>query len=204
MIYLRAFIRNTRAATAAEFALVLPLMLLFLFGIIDVGRYGWAFNRSEKATQAGARMAVVTNVVATGLTAKNYVGAVVGGTTLQQGDVIPAAALGTISCNATSQKCCEGSDCSWGYSDTAFQSVVSRMQDIDPAISANNVIIEYSGSGLGYAGDPSGMEIAPLTTVRLTGMQFSPTTLYLFDATVPLPSFSYTLTMEDGSGTVSN
>ena len=43
--------------------MVLPLLLLFIFGIIDVGRLMWTWNRAEKATQMGARFAVVTDMV---------------------------------------------------------------------------------------------------------------------------------------------
>jgi len=202
------FLREERAAGAAEFALVLPLVLLFLFGIIDVGVYSWKINKDEKATQMGARMAVVTNVIATGL-AQDYVGQTIGGVTLSQGDVIPAAALGTVSCNSTACTCTTGPcPSTLGYDTTgAFGKIVARMQQVDPASQASNVVIEYRGSGLGYAGDPSsanGLEISPLTTVRLQGMNYSPLTLFLFKASVPLPSFSYALTMEDGYGTVSN
>lgn len=52
---------------AAEFALVLPVALLFLAGIIDVGRYMWTYNEAEKATQMGVRYAVATDAVASGL-----------------------------------------------------------------------------------------------------------------------------------------
>ena len=58
-----ALIRDERGASAAEFALVLPLLLLLLFGIIDAGRLAWEFNRAEKATQVGARVAVVTDPI---------------------------------------------------------------------------------------------------------------------------------------------
>ena len=51
-----------------------------------------------------------------------------------------------------------------------------------------NLDVEYRGSGLGYAGDPNGMDVAPLTTVRVSGMQFSP--FWLFGAVnVNLPEF---------------
>jgi Flp pilus assembly protein TadG len=207
--FLRRFRRDERAASAAEFALVLPLMLLFLFGIIDVGMYGWKINKDEKATQMGARMAVVTDVIATGLSSEDYVGETVGGVTLTQGDAIPAAALGLITC--TSSSCtCTTTPCpaTVGYSSAAFNRIVTRMQDFDPAIQASNVQVEYSGSGLGYAGDPTGIEISPLTTVRLQNMAYpsimQQLTLRVFGGSVPLPSFAYTLTMEDGSGTVSN
>ena len=52
-------ILDRRASSAAEFALVLPAALLLLFGIIDVGRYAWQLNEYEKATQMGARHAVM-------------------------------------------------------------------------------------------------------------------------------------------------
>ena len=53
---LRALIRDDRGASAAEFTLVLPLLLLMLFGIIDTARFMWAVNRSEKAAQMGVRI----------------------------------------------------------------------------------------------------------------------------------------------------
>lgn len=204
---LRPFLSECSGASAAEFAMVLPLVLLFLFGIIDVGRYGWEINRAEKATQTGARFAVVTDLVASGIDTYDYVGKTVGGKTLAQGDTIPADSF-LVSCTSTT---CTSSDLPSGMSvakaggtPSPFDRVVTRMQQIDPTIQAGNVTIEYTASGLGYAGDPDGMDIAPLTTVKLSGMQFSPLTLLLFGASVPLPSFAYALTMEDGSGTVSN
>ena len=208
-----SLVRDCRASSAVEFALMLPLMLLFLFGIIDVGLYGWQINRDEKATQMGARYAVVTNPAASGLTTERYVGKVVGGVTLTQGDRIPAAALGLITCNDTSCVCTTAPcPAALGYDAAAFDSIVGNMRRFDRRITAADVRVQYSGSGLGYAGDPGGMEIAPLTTVRLNGetanandgLRFTSVTLATFGATIRLPSFAYTLTMEDGSGTRSN
>jgi hypothetical protein len=48
------------------------------------------------------------------------------------------------------------------------------------------------------------MEIAPLTTVRVQNRQFKPMTLMLIGQSLILPTFSYSLPMEDGSGTGSN
>ena len=59
----RRLLNSEGAASAAEFALVLPLLLLLLFGIIDAGRFMWECNRAEKATQMGVRFAVVTDPV---------------------------------------------------------------------------------------------------------------------------------------------
>jgi hypothetical protein len=91
------------------------------------------------------------------------------------------------------------------------------MQQIYPAIKPENVIVRYSGSGFGFAGSVSGggggggggggtpeqMEISPLVTVTLTGVEFQPFTAMLL-ARVTMPSFSTTLTAEDASGAYSN
>jgi Flp pilus assembly protein TadG len=199
-----SLLRDSRASTAAEFALVLPLLLILLFGIIDGGRFAWEYNQAEKATQVGARMAVVTDVISTGLRDNTYVGVNVGGKTLKGGDTIPVGALGTITCNSTTCSCtgaCGG--ITTGRNATAFTNLVTRMTQIKPDISAVNVRVLYRGSGLGYAGDPNGMEMSPLVTVELTGLQFRPIASLLM-ASFDMPSFATTLTAEDSVGSVSN
>lgn len=204
MSRIRILIADRRASGAAEFALVLPLLLLLLFGIIDGGRFAWEYNRAEKATQVGARMAVVTDVVSTGLRDNTYVGMNFGGTVLKDGDNIPVAALGTITCNSTTCSCtgaCSG--ITTGRNATAFTNLVNRMKQIKPDIGEANVRVVYRGSGLGYAGDPNGMEMSPLVTVELTALEFRPISSLLF-ATIPMPSFATTLTAEDSVGSASN
>ena len=44
MMILDRLFRDRAAASAAEFALVLPLLMVFLFGIIDAGRFMWDYN----------------------------------------------------------------------------------------------------------------------------------------------------------------
>jgi hypothetical protein len=67
-----------------------------------------------------------------------------------------------------------------------------------------NVTVEYKNVGLGYAGDPIGPDVAPLVTVRLTGLVFRPVSGMFFGVTVPMPDFAAAMTLEDGAGTVSN
>ena len=50
------FARAQRGSSSVEFALVLPLLIMFLLGIIDAGRLMWSYNRAEKAAQMAARM----------------------------------------------------------------------------------------------------------------------------------------------------
>ena len=192
-------LRSTSAASAAEFALTLPAFLVFLFGIIDGGRFMWEFNKAEKATQVGARFAVVTNPVAPNLATYSFA---TGG--LNSGDTIPASAFGVLRCNSTSCTCVT-TPCPAGVGAVtgSWTQLVARMRQIDPAIQDTNVQVEYRGSGLGFAGDPGGMDIVPIVTVQLTGMTFRPLTL-LAMTTVNMPDFHTSLTAEDAVGNQSN
>ena len=203
----RALIKDKGGSSAVEFALVLPLLLIFLLGIIDAGRFLWEYNQAEKATQVGARVAVVTNVIPGGMVGTQYVG--VSG--LTQGDRIPASALGTLSCSRTSCSCTGTCPATGTINTAAFDYIVLRMRNVDPNINAANVRVEYRGSGLGFAGDPDTTkpQVSPLVTVSLsatpaaTALRFTPITSLLF-ATFTMPSFSTTLTAEDLSGNQSN
>ena len=215
MKVLVSLLRSKSAASGVEFALVLPLLLLLLFGIIDGGRFVWEYNLAEKATQVGARVAIVTNVLSPGLRDEDYAGQNVGGTVIPSGGRIPAAALGSVKCTSTGCVCetapCP-SDLGTFDSDTFNNVLVARMTQIYPAIKAENVIVRYSGSGFGFAGTTGGgggggggevMEISPLVTVTLTGVEFHPITSLLF-ASITMQNLSATLTAEDASGEYSN
>lgn len=199
---LRGFGNCQFGATAAEFALVLPLVLLFLFGIIDVGRLMWTLNTAEKATQMGARAAVVSTLVPGGLADTNY------GTTLGQGAPITTAQFVSTTCvkpaNTVACACPNGAPCPTltPLNGGAFDAIVTRMQGVAPAIAAADVEIIYSNSGLGYAGDPTGPDVAPLVTVRAVGIDFTPLLFQFFGASFSLPAISASMTMEDGDGPV--
>jgi len=194
----RLFLDRT-ASSAVEFAAVLPLLLVLLLGIIDTGRFLWTYNRAEKATQMGARFAVVTNYVSPAISS-SYVG--VDG--LTQGDAIPASEFGKITCTSSGCSCATTPCPTLGTADTtAFNALVARIHAYMPEVTADNVTLEYSTSGLGYAGNPSGPDIAPLVTVKITGLQFTPLTSFLL-FTIDMQTFTASLTAEDLSGAVSN
>jgi hypothetical protein len=186
---------------------VLPLFLILLLGMIDAGRFLWQYNQAEKATQVGARMAIVTDVLSSGLKDADYTCTDPAKCTplILPGGSIPASELGTIKCTSTSCTCetdpCP-SDLGTFDSDTFNNVLLARMQQIDPAIKAENLVVRYSGSGLGSA-QTGQMEISPLTTVTLTGMKFTPITSFLL-ADISMPDLSATLTSEDASGSYSN
>lgn len=185
---------DSSGASAAEFALVLPLLILFILGMVDAGRFIWEYNRAEKATQMGARYAVVADMVPSTLATQNF--ALSNG--VPGGDPVPVGLFSSTTCDTNN---CTNS---WGYSAAAFDNIVARMKTMYEPIGDTNVTVEYQNVGLGYAGDPHGPDVAPLVTVRLTGLVFRPLSGMLFGVNVPMPDFRASLTLEDGSGTVSN
>jgi Flp pilus assembly protein TadG len=50
---------KTKGQALVEFALVLPILLLFIFGIIDAGRLIYTFNTVANSARDGARVAIV-------------------------------------------------------------------------------------------------------------------------------------------------
>ena len=51
--------KDKKGQVLVEFALVLPILLLFLFGVIDFSRYLYTKNTMNNAARAGARAASV-------------------------------------------------------------------------------------------------------------------------------------------------
>jgi Flp pilus assembly protein TadG len=195
--------RRTDAAAGAEFALVLPLLILLIFGVIDVGRYMWTLNEVEKATQMGARTAVVTTMVPTDLAAKNFAVA------LGQGVQIPTSSFGGMQCtsNGTTATCTCVSNCSGigtTADSTAFNLIADRMALFAGMIGRSNVQITYMNSGLGYAGDPTGPDVAPIVTVSAVNVGFTSLIGQFFGISLRLPTVSASLTLEDGQGSFSN
>lgn len=214
MIRCRAFFAHQRGAAAAEFALVLPVALLFLLGTIDMGRYMWAMNRLEKAVQFGTRYAVTTDIVPEGLNAEDYSAFACSAGTLNSGDPICREALGTITCTNAASCTCEPSalgnaSCPSDLTanTVAFDNIVGRMRVVDAGISPANVSVKYSGSGIGYAGDPITddggadlSEISPIVTVEVASFRFR--SMSLLGLGIRLPGFRYSQTLEDGDGAV--
>lgn len=202
MRVLRRLLRSEHAASAAEFALVLPLLILLLLAIIDSGRFMWEWNRAEKATQAGVRYAVVTDPVLNGLYGYSF--SISGG--IPQGSAVPTTSFDTATCDNSACSCLPGGGfCSaTSRNATAFTNLVTRMSQMYPQIKAANVQIQYKNVGLGFAGDPDGPDVSPLVTVRLTGLTFHPITCLVFACSIGMPDFRAGLTLEDATGTVSN
>lgn len=204
---MRRLLQDRTAASAVEFALVLPLLLILLLGTIDAGRWLWTYNRAEKALQMATRFAVVTDPMSPGLSS-SYLG--VGG--LTQGDAVPASDFGKVTCtgagsvaSATVSCTCTTTPCpTLGTADnTAFQKLFNRLHAFIPEVVPSNVEVIYSSSGLGYAGNPTEPDLSPLITLQVSGLPFTPISGFLF-VSITMPTFTTSLTAEDEIGADSN
>jgi Flp pilus assembly protein TadG len=54
---------GSRGQTLTEFALILPVFLLVLVGILDLGRAAYAYNTVSNAAREGTRLAIVDQSV---------------------------------------------------------------------------------------------------------------------------------------------
>jgi TadE-like protein len=61
--------RRPSGQSLAEFALVLPVLLLMFMGILDFGRAVYAYNTLSNAAREGARVAIVDQTVTGGIPA---------------------------------------------------------------------------------------------------------------------------------------
>ena len=137
-----------------------------------------------------------------------YSFAVQGG--LTQGTVVPQSAFPGVHCvgsSAGTPTCtCMTANGTCGFAmtanATAFSDLLSRVQQIYPSITASNLNIDYTWSGLGFAGDPNGPDVAPIVTVSLQNMSFP--MLFMLGTSASLPTSRYSMTLEDGQGTASN
>lgn len=205
----RCLIRDHRGISSVEFALVCVVFFLLVFGIIDFSRAMWEWNAAAKATQAGVRHAVVSDIVS--LTYKTF-SALGPPLNMNAGEGVPIKDAGGT--DAITTIVCSDGDPSAGFAigcgtslgglnsgqadAVAFLAIIAVMQMYDDRIEAHNVVIEYRHIGLGFAGNPIGPDIDPLVTVRLRDMVLDLITPGLSGIfSIDLPDFAASLTGED-------
>jgi Flp pilus assembly pilin Flp len=183
-------IRDTRGAAMIEFSLVIGLLLVLTLGMIDFSFAFFQWNSASKAVQVGARLAAVSDPVSSDL---QTLTGLEGGAL--PGDPMPSFAR---VCSGAALTCTGGT-----YDPAAMNYIISRMDRIFPQVTAANVTIRYTYTGLGFAGRPgaagrSGGPV-PTITVELTGLNFSFFFLngLLGFSPIQIPAMKTTVTGED-------
>ena len=204
----RSVWRDEAGAVFAEFAVLLPLVVTVVCGSIDFLYAFYQWNSAAKAVEVGARIAAVSDPVAVGLnglsnqavlngavpgaqipsfvvTCDDGSCACAGTCTGLAGNIFDAAAMNRIVFGRGSAACGD-----------ATSYYATGMCDVLPSITADNVVIVYSQSGLGYAGRPGGP--VPTITVSLQHMQFKFFFLTaLLGVNIAIPPMTTTITAED-------
>jgi len=187
--------RDRYGGSAAEFAVVILVFSVLVFGIIDFSRLAWQYNNLEKAAQVGARFAVVNAMVAPDLW--TYDGVDDGGATAGNSVAVSKVNGGSpIVCSSTggTVSCAPNK---FGQDQAAFDAIVARIVKVAPGLTADDIVVTYQHIGLGIAGNPISSDITPSVTIRFKNQTFMFLTPGLSGiVTLNLPDFATTLTGE--------
>ena len=178
------FLRDQHGAVMVEVTIMLSITLILVFGAIDFLLLFYQWNAAAKAVQIGARLAAVSDPVASGL---NRISQAVVGASVAPGAAMPNFVVTcdgrTATCTCSGVNACRGVK---GYDRAAMNTIVFGrgssscsdaksgdgvgMCDIFSRITPTNVKIVYAQTGLGYAGRPGGP--TPTITVSLQHLPF--------------------------------
>jgi hypothetical protein len=185
---LKRLCKDVEGSTMVEFAVIAFLLMLLTGGVIDFMHVFWQRNMLIKAVERGARIAAVSNPVA-GTAPAGYPCA--GGSLcatydtpagLTPGQPYPPGAFDCI-CSGATGTCATGptGPCGLAYNAAAMNTILQGreggacglpgkdvytlgMCDLFPGLTANNVVVRYYSTGLGFVGRPGG----PVPTIDVS------------------------------------
>jgi Flp pilus assembly pilin Flp len=204
--------RDEDGGPLVEVAIILPILILFLFGGVDFMNALYQWNAAAKAVEIGARIAAVSDPIASGLSSIADDALSSG---LASGSPMPDF---TVECDGGASACaCTSGACDGmgSYSTEAMGLIVygragnsnctppasqyfAGMCNLHAAIAPQYVTVVYKQTGLGYAGRSLGP--VPTITVSLNAAS-SKTKLpfrffFLSFATLNIPQVTTTITGE--------
>ncbi|WP_429811852.1 TadE/TadG family type IV pilus assembly protein [Ensifer sp. B1-9] len=147
----RHFLGDESGISLTEGLISLPIVMLAFAAFVEFGYAMFQWNQTVKALQYGARLAAVSDPVATSFDPNAIAADGVGGTAIPAGaSFVCGPALA--GCNTTAlNRIVEGAGGRPG------------MRDLNWRIAPENVVVTYELSGLGYYGRPMGA----IATIRL-------------------------------------
>lgn len=159
---LRRLGQDCRGAALVELAIAVPLVLLFVFGILDFGRLYWIETTLQKAMHIAARTAALRSPVCAGVP-----------TTVQEAPQAPGQSAprfgtlcraGGICADAGDQSCALSTDTATG------REIWDRIEFLlPPGATPANVRVTYSfDDRLGFLGGP----YTPVVTAEIVNLDF--------------------------------
>ncbi|WP_293857091.1 TadE/TadG family type IV pilus assembly protein [uncultured Alsobacter sp.] len=180
------FLRCERGGPLVEATVMMPLLFVFLLGSVDFLNGLYQYNAAAKAVQMGARLAAVSDPVATGLNnlCSNGSACSTPGGAMPNFTVTCSGGSATCTCTGT----CTGVGNAPALSTAALRTIVfgrsnggtcgtptgrytMGMCHMFPGLAVNNVVVTYRQTGLGYDGRPGGP--VPTVSVSLQNLTFS-------------------------------
>ena len=197
---IRAFLKDEGGGPAAEFTLVIFLLMSLTMAIVDFSRAVWQWNAAQKATQVAARIAVVRDPLY--LQIKYHFNC----------NPPPTTVLGMLcldsATNTMRADCdfgtvvCTVDGCNGQAYDTdqaqKFAEIIDAMRYAYPFLEDSEVSITYTPTTLGFIGKPGG----PIAKVaaEISGVSFGFMFLLPWGfTTMEMQAFRTTLTSEDMS-----
>jgi Flp pilus assembly protein TadG len=204
---IQRFAKSEDGAAMVEMTIVSTLLFSLVLGFVDFGYAFYQWNAATKAVQIGARLASISDAVATNLATAPPISS--------PGAPVAAGAYGPFVCTYTAGTggCSNGG----GFSAANFSRVfrgdtANTNDDVCPALAANqragmchffpgllrsNVVITYTATGLGYQTRLGGP--VPTITVSLQNRTFQFFFLQglMGFANINMPSMLSTVTGED-------
>jgi len=202
-------VRDQGGGPFVEAAVMIPILLTFVLGSVDFINAFVQWNQATKTVEVGARIAAVSDPVASGL---NTIPTNALSSSTLLGDTMPDF---EVTCDGHSQACTctRGSTGMGTYSATAMNLIVygrgghsscttatsyytAGMCNMFGSITPAHVKVVYSQTGLGFAGRSAGP--VPTITVSIENLQFQ----YFFLgglmrlANMTMPALSTTITGE--------
>jgi len=217
--FIARLVRDEDGGPLVEVAIVLPILITFLFGGVDFMNALYQWNAAAKAVEIGARIAAVSDPVASGL---NSIPAHVLSSSVASGSPMPDFAIacdgGAAACACVSGAC----DGMGAYSAASMGLIVygragknacsppaseyfAGMCNIDPQITPQYVTVAYTQTGLGYAG-----RSGPVPTIAVSLNAASSKTklpfkfFFLPFAAIDIPRVTTTITGEALSASAAN
>lgn len=170
---------DERGVATVEMAASFLILLSIVLGVIEFSYVYFQWNSANKAVQWGARLAAVSDPVASNLATL---------TGLESGTKLPGDPMPNFGCicYGMNERCAPtvaGTNCS--YSATAMRTILlgrgndgthcvtgvnAGMCAFFPRLQRSNIVVSYQYTGLGYAGRKAGP--VPTITVSLTDVNY--------------------------------
>lgn len=204
---IQRFAKSEDGAAMVEMTIVSSLLFALVLGFVDFGYAFYQWNAATKAVQIGARLASISNAVATNLATAGPVSS--------PGAPIPAGAYGPFVCTYTAGTggCSNGGGFNAANFSRIFRGDTAATNDdacptptanqragmcqFFPGLLRSQVVITYTATGLGYQTRLSGP--VPTITVSLQNRTFQFFFLQglMGFANINMPSMLSTVTGED-------